>query len=209
MNSVINYQNKLDEILTSIEKLNKKPRLLLHSCCAPCSSYVLEYLSKYFEIYLLFYNPNIVPFVEYEKRLKELKRLIVEMNFSDNVHIFDCEYENEIFLQLTKGLESQAEGLERCFKCYQLRMEKTAIIAKENNFDFFTTTLSISPHKNAQKLNEIGYSIESKYDMKYLCADFKKKEGYKRSIQISKKFNLYRQSYCGCIPTAPDTFEDI
>ncbi|MEG2813788.1 MAG: epoxyqueuosine reductase QueH [Oscillospiraceae bacterium] len=209
MNTKINYQKKLDEILISIEKNNPKPRLLLHSCCAPCSSYVLEYLSNYFEIFLLFYNPNIVPFVEYDKRFKELKRLIAEMKFPNNVQIFDCEYENEKFKNMAKGLEDEPEGFERCFRCYWLRMEKTAIIAKANNFDYFTTTLSISPHKNAQKLNEIGYNLQEKYETKYLCADFKKNEGYKRSIQLSKEYNLYRQIYCGCTPPKSDLHKII
>lgn len=192
----MNYQKKLDEI---IENMNGRKSLLLHACCAPCSSYVLEYLTKYFDITLLYYNPNIAPFEEYTKRISELKRLVKEMPMSSPVQITDGEYEPQKFEEISKGLETLPEGGERCFKCYRLRMEKAAEIALEKGFDFFTTTLSISPHKNAEKINEIGKELEEKYKVKYLYADFKKKEGYKRSIQLSHEYGLYRQNYCGCI----------
>ena len=193
---MINYQIELDKELEKIK--DKKPKLLLHVCCAPCSSYVLEYLSNYFEITVLYYNPNISPYEEYEKRLNEEKRLIKEMN-KENIKIMECEYDNELFEQMAKGLENVKEGGIRCYKCYQLRLEKSAKYAKENNFDYFTTTLTISPLKNSQVLNKIGKELEEKYNIKYLYSDFKKKEVYKRSIILSQKYNLYRQNYCGCI----------
>lgn len=192
---MINYQKKLDEIIDGMEG---RKTLLLHGCCAPCSSYVLEYLSEYFDISLLFYNPNIYPSEEYQKRLKEVKRLIGEMPLKFEVKIIEGRYEPAEFFVMSKGLEKAEEGGERCFKCYRLRLEEAARAAKEGGFDFFTTTLSISPHKNAQKLNEIGEELEKQYGIKYLYADFKKKEGYKRSIELSRKYGLYRQNYCGC-----------
>ena len=172
--------------------------LLLHVCCAPCSSYVLEYLSEYFDISLLFYNPNIYPSEEYQKRLDEVKRLIGEMPLKSKVKIIEGRYEPNDFFDIANGLEKAEEGGERCFKCYRLRLDEAAREAKKGNFDFFTTTLSISPHKNAQKLNEIGEELEKQYGVRYLYADFKKKEGYKRSIELSRIYGLYRQNYCGC-----------
>lgn len=201
---MINYQLELDKILKTIK--NKKPKLLLHVCCAPCSSYVLTYLCDYFDITVLYYNPNISPIEEYEKRLNEEKRLIRELN-KENIHIMECEYDNESFETIAKGLEDSKEGGIRCHKCYTLRMEKTAQIAKEQNFDYFTTTLTISPLKNSQVLNKIGHDLEEKYNIKYLYSDFKKKEGYKTSIILSKKYNLYRQNYCGCIYSKPKITE--
>jgi len=193
---MINYQIELEKELEKIK--DKKPSLLLHVCCAPCSSYVLEYLNNYFDITVLYYNPNISPYDEYKKRLNEEIRLINEMN-KDNIKIMECEYDNNLFEKTIKGLEKEKEGGPRCHKCYNLRLEKTAQIAKENNYDYFTTTLTISPLKNSQVLNEIGKKLEDKYQTKYLYSDFKKKEGYKRSIVLSNKYNLYRQNYCGCI----------
>lgn len=193
---MINYQLELEKTLKEIE--GKKPRLLLHVCCAPCSSYVLTYLCDYFDITILYYNPNISPYEEYEKRLNEAKRLIKELN-KDNIHIMECDYDNEKFEEIAKGLEDAPEGGIRCRKCYKLRIEQAAKFAKENNFDYFTTTLTISPLKNSQVLNEIGRELEEKYNIKYLYSDFKKREGYKTSIILSKKYNLYRQNYCGCI----------
>ena len=193
---MINYQLELEKTLTEIE--GKKPRLLLHVCCAPCSSYVLTYLCDYFDITILYYNPNISPYEEYEKRLNEAKRLIKELN-KDNIHIMECDYDNEKFEEIAKGLEDAPEGGIRCRKCYKLRIEQAAKFAKENNFDYFTTTLTISPLKNSQVLNEIGRELEEKYNIKYLYSDFKKREGYKTSIILSKKYNLYRQNFCGCI----------
>ena len=193
----MNYQMMLEKILKDTEKEPKK--LLLHSCCAPCSSYVLEYLTNFFDITILFYNPNISSKEEYDKRLKELKRLIKEIPHSNQIEIIEARYEPKEFIEIAKGLEDIPEGGERCFKCYRLRLEEAAIFAKENNFDYFTTTLSISPHKNAQKLNEIGEDLEKQYQINYLYADFKKKGGYQRSIELSRKYDLYRQDFCGCI----------
>lgn len=193
---MINYQLELEKTLKQIE--GTKPKLLLHVCCAPCSSYVLTYLCDYFDITILYYNPNISPIEEYNKRLNEAKRLIKELN-KDNIHIMECDYENEEFEKIAKGLEDAPEGGIRCRKCYKLRIEKAAQFAKENNFDYFTTTLTISPLKNSQVLNQIGRELEEKYNINYLYSDFKKREGYKTSIILSKKYNLYRQNYCGCI----------
>ena len=193
---MINYQKKLEEIING---LDSRKRLLLHACCAPCSSYVLEYLTKYFDIDLLYYNPNISPYSEYEKRISEMKRLVTEMPLSGNISIIDGKYDPERFAGIANGLETLPEGGERCFKCYRLRMEETAKAAAEQGYDYFTTTLSISPHKNTEKINEIGQELEQEYGIKYLYADFKKKEGYKRSIQLSREYGLYRQNYCGCI----------
>ncbi len=193
----MNYQLKLDSILK--ENKDKTPTLLLHSCCAPCSSYVLEYLTNYFNITILFYNPNITSKEEYDKRLNELKRLVENLPHSNKIEIIETRYEPKEFIDIAKGLEEAPEGGERCFKCYRLRLEEAAKYAKSNNYDFFTTTLSISPHKNADKLNEIGEELSSIYEINYLYADFKKKGGYQRSIELSKKYDLYRQDFCGCI----------
>ena len=203
---MINYQLELEKELKKIE--GTKPKLLLHVCCAPCSSYVLTCLCDYFDITILYYNPNISPYEEYEKRLNEAKRLIKELN-KENIHIMECDYENDEFENIAKGLEDAPEGGIRCRKCYKLRIEKAAKYAKENNFDYFTTTLTISPLKNSQVLNQIGKELEEKYNVKYLYSDFKKKEGYKTSIILSKKYNLYRQNYCGCIYSKPKVTEEI
>lgn len=198
----MNYQLKLEEILK--ENKNTTPKLLLHSCCAPCSSYVLEYLTNYFEITILFYNPNITKEEEYLKRLNEIKKLVETIPHKNKIEVVEGRYEPQEFFDIAKGLEDLKEGGERCFKCYQLRQEEVAKYAKENNYDFFTTTLSISPHKNANKLNEIGEELSLKYKVNYLYADFKKKGGYQRSIELSKKYDLYRQDYCGCIYSKRD-----
>lgn len=192
-----NYQKMLDETLHIIEQNGTRPKLLLHSCCAPCSSYVLEYLNIFFDITVFFYNPNITELAEYEKRSNELLRLISEMEIY--VDFKDGGYEPKKFTQIAKGLENAPEGGERCFKCYRLRLEKAAEFAKENKFDYFTTTLSISPHKNAQMLNETGAALAEKYNIPYLFSDFKKRNGYKRSCELSEIYRLYRQDYCGCI----------
>lgn len=192
----MNYNLECEKILNSID-LNHKPTLLLHSCCAPCSSAVLERISKYFSITILFYNPNITDYEEYLKRKEELKRLIKDVNYQ--IEIMDCDYDKEKFIEMALGLEDKKEGNIRCYKCYKLRLEKTAMLAKENNFDYFTTTLSISPYKNSNWLNEIGEELANKYNINYLYADFKKKNGYKRSIELSNIYHLYRQDYCGCI----------
>ncbi len=175
------------------------PALLLHSCCAPCSSYVLEYLSNYFSITIFYYNPNIYPNEEYSRRADEQKNLINALAVRNPVNFIEGEYNPDSFFNAVQGFENEAEGGERCFRCYELRLNEAAILAKSNGFDYFTTTLSISPHKNAEKLNEIGAILAEKYGIKYLPSDFKKKNGYKRSIELSKEYGLYRQDYCGCI----------
>ncbi len=194
----MNYQKELDKLISNLEKEGKVPRLLLHSCCAPCSSYVLEYLSDYFEITVFYYNPNIFPESEYTKRILEQQMLIQDMNVKYPVSFLAGSYERDRFYEIAKGLEHLKEGGDRCFKCYELRLEEAAKIATEGEFDYFTTTLSISPMKNAEKLNEIGNKVGVKYGVSYLQSDFKKKNGYKRSIELSKEFGLYRQDYCGC-----------
>ena len=191
----INYQKKMEEQFT---KLEGTPSLLLHSCCGPCSSYVLEVLSEHFSVTVLYYNPNIYPESEYQKRLSEQKKIIENMPFKNPVRLMPCGYDETEFLSAAKGFESEREGGSRCEKCFRLRMEETALLAKKNGFDYFTTTLSVSPHKNAPLLNKIGEELSEKYNIKYLYADFKKKEGYKRSIILSKEYDLYRQDYCGC-----------
>ena len=193
----MNYQKELEKLLVKLQKEGRTPRLLLHSCCAPCSSYVLEYLSKHFEITVFYYNPNIFPESEYTKRILEQQTLIGEMKYP--VSFIAGNYDKEKFYEMAKGLEHLKEGKERCFKCYALRLEETARLAREGEFDYFTTTLSISPMKNADKLNEIGTMLGRKYGVEYLQSDFKKKNGYKRSIELSKEYDLYRQDYCGCV----------
>lgn len=177
----------------------EKKKLLLHACCAPCSSYVLEYLEEQYDITVFYYNPNITEKEEYIKRVNEINRFVSEAPFAANVKIIEGEYEPYMFLEISKGLENEPERGKRCYKCYELRMDKTARFAKENCYDVFTTTLSISPHKNAKWLNEIGMRLSEKYQVPYLYSDFKKKNGYTRSIQLSKEYNLYRQDYCGCV----------
>lgn len=194
-----NYQRELDSLIAGLQAEGKVPKLLLHACCAPCSSYVLEYLSGYFEITVLFYNPNIYPPEEYEKRVSEEKRLISEMNFIHPVKLIACDYRQETFYQAVHGLEGEPEGGARCEKCYELRLREAARTAKEGGFDYFTTSLTISPLKPADKLNEIGGNIGREYGVAYLYSDFKKKDGYKRSIQLSREYGLYRQNYCGCV----------
>lgn len=210
-----NYGKELDKVLeglgTNSGGIYKS--LLLHSCCAPCSSYVLEYLREYFDITVLYYNPNIGGVEEYNRRAEEQKRLIAEYNrqVRDNcfggmhstssartIKVIEGAYETNRFDELSKGLEQCPEGGQRCFKCYELRLEKTAQLAAEKNFHYFTTTLTVSPHKNAVKLNEIGKRMEEKYGVLFLHSDFKKKDGYKRSIELSGLFGLYRQNFCGC-----------
>lgn len=190
----MNYQLEMEEI---IKNLNYRPKLLLHSCCGPCSSYVLSTLTDYFDITVYFYNPNVYPNEEYNKRLKEQIKLINEMN-NNKIDIAETFYDDEDYYAYIKGHEKDLEGGTRCHLCYFYRMEKTCIYAKENNYDYFTTTLSVSPYKNSKVLNEIGKSLEEQYNVKYLYSDFKKKDGYKKSIELSKKYDLYRQDYCGC-----------
>lgn len=196
-----NYQKELEEIIAENEKLDKVPRLLLHSCCAPCSSYVLEYLSRFFEITVYYYNPNIYSPEEYLKRIKEQERLIRDMNpnLLHPVRLEAGPYEPEEFYRIVRGLEKEPEGGERCFKCYELRLAEAAKVARAGRFDYFTTTLSISPLKNAEKLGEIGEKLAKTYGVSYLPSDFKKKDGYKRSVELSEEYGLYRQDYCGCV----------
>ena len=194
-----NYQRILDKTIEQLGKEGKVPSLLLHSCCAPCSSYVLEYLSEYFKITVLYYNPNISPKEEYEARVREQKRLIEEMDFTYPVSFLEGNYVPEDFYEMAKGHENDKEGGERCFLCYEMRLREAAEAAKMGNFDYFATTLSISPLKNAQKLNEIGIRLAKEYGIAYLMSDFKKKNGYKRSVELSAEHHLYRQDYCGCV----------
>lgn len=203
----VNYQKQLDKIIDEIQNNSNPPTLLLHSCCAPCSSYVLEYLSQYFKITVFYYNPNISPKEEYIKRVEEQKRLISQLPVKNPVDFIEGDYEPQDFYDIAKGLEQVPEGGKRCFNCYKLRLEKTAKLAYDLNMDYFTTTLSISPYKNALKLNEIAEELSEIYSVKNLPSDFKKKEGYKRSIQLSKEYDLYRQDYCGCIFSKRDLDE--
>lgn len=195
----MNYQKELEKTIEKLEKEDAVPRLLLHSCCAPCSSYVLEYLSRYFEITIFYYNPNIYPESEYSKRIIEQQRLIGEMDVKHEISFVAGIYEKERFYETVKGLEQEKEGGERCMRCYELRLGEAASLAKAGNYDYFTTTLSISPLKNAEKLNEIGTRLGEAYGVRYLLSDFKKRNGYKRSIELSKEHKLYRQDYCGCV----------
>ena len=194
-----NYQKELDVLLEHLEKETLRPKLLLHACCAPCSSYVLEYLSRYFSIVLFYYNPNISPQQEYEKRVAEVRRLLQEMPLAGPVTLTLGDYEPERFFDLAKGHEAEPEGGDRCTLCYRLRLTEAAQAAKDLACDYFTTTLSISPYKNAEKLNTIGAELAKEYGVPYLFSDFKKRNGYKRSIELSREYHLYRQNYCGCV----------
>lgn len=200
MNAIRNYQKELDKIIEGLSPDNP-PRLLLHSCCAPCSSYVLEYLRPFFRITVFYYNPNISMEEEYRKRMAEQKRLIAAYNESTSypIDIIEGDYEPEEFFTAVRGLENCPEGGERCFSCYELRLRKTSQIALEGKYDYFATTLTISPLKNAAKINEIGERIAGECGISWLPSDFKKKDGYKRSIELSKEYDLYRQDFCGCI----------
>lgn len=196
MEHKINYQKALDEIINSLGE--KKPRLLLHACCAPCSSYCLEYLSKHFSVTVLFYNPNIYPEQEFDKRAKELARLVRELPADNTVSVVIDRFEPSEFYNAVKGLENTGEGGERCAACFKLRLKRAAQYAKENGFDYFCTTLTISPLKNAQRLNNIGEELSPIYGVDFLPSDFKKKGGYARSVELSGQYGLYRQNYCGC-----------
>ena len=195
----MNYNKEMETILESLKNDNKVPELLLHSCCAPCSSHVISVLTDYFDITILYYNPNIEPFEEYEKRKQEEIRFIEQYPNKNKLDIIDCDYDNILFKKMSEGLEQEKEGGARCVKCYHLRLDKTASMASELNYDYFATTLTVSPLKNSEKLNTIGKFLETKYNIKYLVSDFKKKEGYKHSIELAKEYDLYRQDYCGCI----------
>lgn len=199
----INYQKELDKIIEKNLAENKIPSLLLHVCCAPCSSYCLEYLSQYFSITVYYYNPNISIKEEYDYRLNEEKRLVSLMNFKNPVTVVEGRYNPREFFDVVKGLENEPEGGRRCEQCFRLRLESAAQIAAEKGFDYFTTTLTISPLKNADMLNSIGAKTGKMYRVSWLYSDFKKREGYKRSIALSKQYNLYRQNYCGCAFSKP------
>ena len=193
----VNYQKWLDETIAGLG--GRTPSLLLHACCAPCSSYVLEYLSHFFSITLYYYNPNISPQKEYDKRVEEVQRLLAEQPAENPVSFAAGSYDPERFFELAKGHEADPERGERCTLCYRMRLEETAKYAKENGFEWFTTTLSLSPYKDAERLNAIGTALEKEYGVKYLHSDFKKRGGYLRSIELSRQYNLYRQNYCGCV----------
>ena len=200
----MNYQLELDKLIKELQQKQTDaayhvPRLLLHSCCAPCSSYVLEYLSQYFAITVLYYNPNIFPEEEYRKRVAEQKRLIAELPAKNPIAFMEGRYQPEEFFAVAKGLEDAPEGGDRCRKCFRLRLEETAKLAAEGGYDYFTTTLSISPLKNAQALNEIGQEAAEIYEVTHLPSDFKKRGGYQRSIELSREYELYRQNFCGCV----------
>lgn len=195
----VNYQKILDGTIEELVRDGRVPRLLLHACCAPCSSYVLEYLTQYFDITVLYYNPNIFPEQEYRKRAEELERLVAELPAKHRIEVKVGTYEPEKFYEIARGLEQAPEGGERCFRCYRLRLDESAREAAAGGFDFFTTTLSISPLKNAEKLNAIGKEISELYGVPYLYSDFKKRNGYKRSVELSQEYKLYRQNFCGCV----------
>ena len=200
-----NYQRKLDLLLQYNKKEEPLPNILLHSCCAPCSSYILEYLSEHFRITLFYYNPNIYPKEEFDKRLVAQEKIISHLKTKHPIAFVTGEYDTSRFYEIAKGLENEPEGGLRCFACYELRMEEAAKIAKSKGFDYFATTLSISPLKNAQKINEIGEKLGEKYGIKHLPSDFKKRGGYLRSIQLTKEYELYRQNYCGCVFSLKNT----
>lgn len=194
----MNYQKELDRVIAQHQRAGEVPKLLLHVCCAPCSSYCLEYLSEYFDITVYYYNPNISPESEYRFRLSEEERYISLRDFKNPVSITDSVYDPREFLDAVRGLEREPEGGKRCEKCFRLRLEASAKKAKELGMDCLTTTLTISPLKNAALLNEIGFELGEKYGVMWLPSDFKKREGYKRSIVLSREYDLYRQNYCGC-----------
>ena len=193
-----NYAKELERLIQKLQQEGKVPRLLLHACCAPCSSAVLEYLSQYFAITLLYYNPNIAPLEEYQKREAELRRLVSQMKFNHPVEFLPCQYDGQAFVQAARGLEGEPEGGKRCEACFRLRLRYAAQEAARLRFDYYTTTLSISPMKNAPLLNQLGEEIGREFGVAHLPSDFKKKDGYKRSVQLSKEYDLYRQDYCGC-----------
>lgn len=191
----IHTYNDLLLKMKEVEITKNKPKLLLHSCCGPCSSYCLDFLSKTFDITLLYFNPNIFPKDEYFKRLNTQKEIIKKLNL--DIDIIEIDYEHELFLNKIKGFENCEEKGKRCYLCYQIRLEKTAVLSA-GKFDYFTTTISVSPHKVSDYINEIGFNLEKKYNVNFLFSNFKLNDGYKKSIELSKRFNLYRQDYCGC-----------
>lgn len=195
--------------LEEINNIKSTKKILLHSCCAPCSSHVINTLKDYFDITILYYNPNIYPIEEYNKRKQEQINLIKSLQSNNKIDFLDCDYENDIYEEKIKGYEHFKERGPRCNICFKLRLERTAKLAKENNFDYFCTTLTVSPYKNAYLINQIGKELSNEYNIKWLYSDFKKNDGYKKSIELSKKFNLYRQDYCGCIYSQKERQEKI
>lgn len=204
-----NYHLKMLNLIEEHCDTNKVPRLLLHSCCAPCSSYCLELLSEHFAVTVFYYNPNIYPPEEYHMRAQEQKRFIERFPAKHPISFVEGSYDTAKFYEMAKGMEHLKEGQERCFACYELRLREACEYAKANGFDFFTTTLSISPLKNAEKLNEIGAKLEQEYGISYLYSDFKKQNGYKRSTEISNEYEMYRQYYCGCVFSKKQRDEEI
>lgn len=198
-----NYNNLFKN---EVANFDKKHSILLHSCCAPCSSHVISVLKDYFDITILYYNPNISPIQEYEKRKQEQINFIKQLDCG--IKIMNCDYDNDVYEECIKGLENEKEGGARCLKCFRLRLEKTAKLASINNFDYFCTTLTVSPYKNSQVINSIGKELMNIYNVKWLYSDFKKEEGYKHSIVLSKQYNLYRQDYCGCIYSIRNKIDD-
>ena len=199
-----NYQKELDSVIGGLNGASR-PRLMLQGCCGPCSSYVLEYLTQYFEVTLLYYNPNIRPEAEYDKRLDALRQLLERMPLASPVKLLEPGWRGEEFMDAVRGLEEEPEGGARCAVCFQLRLAETARLAAEGDYDFFGTTLTVSPHKDAQLLNDLGFALEREYKVRWLPSDFKKRNGYLRSIQLSKAYGIYRQEYCGCgLPEAID-----
>ncbi len=203
-----NYQKELDAIIARHQEKGEVPRLLLHACCAPCSSYCLEYLSQYFSITLFYYNPNIYPASEYTHRVEEAKRLVRELPAKHPITFLEGMFDPQAFYDAVQGLENEPEGGARCEKCYLLRLKEAGKQAKAGGFDYFTTTLSISPLKSAEKLNRAGEEAAAACGVPYLPSDFKKKNGFKRSIELSKEYDLYRQNYCGCVFSRPPTADD-
>lgn len=204
-----NYQKVLEETIRQNQQNRLIPTLLLHSCCAPCSSYCLEYLSDYFSITVFYYNPNIYPQEEYAKRVKEQQNFIERLPAKHPISFVEGVFEEQRFYDIVRGHEQDREGGERCFLCYELRLREAAKLAKQMEMDYFTTTLSISPLKNAEKLNEIGDRLSAEYGIRYLNSDFKKKNGYKRSVELSQEYGMYRQYYCGCIFSKKQRDEEI
>ena len=197
-----NYQKQMDAVVVSLPQ-GERPRLLLQSCCGPCSSYVLEALTPYFRVTVLYYNPNIQPREEYDLRLENQRKIIAALPTPSEVDILECDYDGEKYDAAVKGLEAEPEGGARCTVCFRLRLEETAKRASKLGYDFFCTTLTVSPHKDAERLNQIGRALGERYGVPFLPSDFKKREGYKRSIQLSKEYDLYRQDYCGCLFSKP------
>jgi len=200
-----NYQLETDAVIELL--CGAHPKLLLQCCCGPCSSYVLEYLTKYFDVTILYYNPNIQPLAEYDKRLFWMREVVSK--YPETVSLMECGYNGEDFEEVSRGLESEPEGGARCTKCFELRIRETVRLAKEGNFDYFCTTLSVSPHKDEERINKIGFELEGEYGVKWLPSDFKKREGYKRSNELTREYGLYRQDYCGCLFSLAESRETM